>query len=258
MLSLKTFRLYLQASDGGDSPRSTTAVLDVRLFRSSNSKSPLLTQHRFISTDSGLVSHPPVYQKPDASFPILQLRQQPPNPHQASDYTEEHEPDEQFIASESLVIIAVMVAAVAALLFIVVLLAAACMRKRISGSGVDERSNTMEGEPMRMHKADERKQFELRFAPPAGNNMMIDRGGDLGGNAKESGYGGGGCMGNTGCMKLQDNNSTYVTVTRNSLRRDNNGTLSFPSGKGFLFLFESEKLSMIAISLNFIRNTKKL
>ncbi|KAL7060663.1 hypothetical protein AAHC03_09203 [Spirometra sp. Aus1] len=245
ILSLKTFRLYLRASDGGEPVRSTTAVLDIRLSRPSilginvppspqkltNSalQKPLLSSahaspregHRLAAATAAAPPQPP----PSPSHALLSPGGQQSKTALAARPTDS---EDRFGNSESLIVIAVMVAAVAALLFIVIILATACVRKRLyAGSGfTSAASPTLGGEHlqqgahvMRQQKV-AGKNFELRF--PSLEASPMDGTGATEPAASKQVF--------SACMQLPvDHNSTYVTVTRNSLQR-NNGGLSMRGG----------------------------
>lgn len=212
MLSYKTFRLYLKASDQGDPPRTTTAVLDVKL---SGPTVPSL-HPKPASTLS----------KPDAksghqSATYREQKTTRNRPNQQS-YTlgskhqqyQLQQDQENLISTESLIIIAVMVAAVAALLFIVVLLATACLRKRMLAE--QSRRQCPGGAKSTAKNAE----FELQFAGDDGRN-----GGAPGMIKKIYGV-------PTQPPPFIDSASTYVTVTRNTLKRD----LGTPNGT-FVLVF---------------------
>ncbi|KAM3174440.1 hypothetical protein ACTXT7_010550 [Hymenolepis weldensis] len=200
MLSYKTFRLYLKASDQGDPPRTTTAVLDVKL---SGPTVPSL--------------HPKpasTLLKPDAKsgYQSATYREQKTTRNRSNQqsYTQgskhqqyqQQQDQENLISTESLIIIAVMVAAVAALLFIVVLLATACLRKRMLAE--HSRRQCPDGAKSTAKNAE----FELQFAGDDGRN-----GGAPGMIKKIYGV-------PTQPPPFIDSASTYVTVTRNTLKRD--------------------------------------
>ncbi|CDI98213.1 protocadherin 1 [Echinococcus multilocularis] len=201
MLSFKTFRLYLRASDQGKPARITTAVLDVRLsglsFSSHDSK---------ISTTLSRPNTPPIHTS--ATYreqKVVRSRSNQQN-HLPSGKLQQYQQDhDNLISTESLIIITVMVAAVAALLFIVVLLAIACLRKRM----LTEQSRRQC--PTAVKPKLKSAEFELQFAG-------------------EDGEGNGGGPGSTIAKKIYgvssqpppfiDPTSTYVTVTRNTLKGD--------------------------------------
>ncbi|BHF71361.1 homophilic cell adhesion via plasma membrane adhesion molecules [Sparganum proliferum] len=243
ILSLKTFRLYLRASDGGEPVRSTTAVLDIRLSRprtlginvppspqkltNSALQKPLLSSaHASPREDHRLaaaaVAPPP--QTPPSHALLSPGGQQS----KTSLAARPIESEDRFGSSESLIVIAVMVAAVAALLFIVIILATACVRKRLyAGSGfTSAASPTLGGDHlqqgahvMRQQKV-AGKNFELRF-PSLEASPLEGTGATEPAASKQV---------LSACMQLPvDHNSTYVTVTRNSLQR-NNGGLSIRGG----------------------------
>lgn len=215
MLSFKTFRLYLRASDQGKPARTTTAVLDVRLSGSSvpahNPKLPTTLSRPNIPslhTSDTYREQKVVHSKANHQnyLPGSKLQH-----YQQQDH-------ETLISTESLIIITVMVAAVAVLLFIVVLLATACLRKRM----LTEQSRRQC--PATAKPKLKGTEFELQYA----------------GNKGE----GGGCGTSPAIAKkiygvssqpptFVDSTSTYVTVTRNTLKRDDSchrATVAVPNG----------------------------
>ncbi|KAM7535107.1 hypothetical protein Aperf_G00000092057 [Anoplocephala perfoliata] len=199
MLSFKTFRLYLRASDQGDPPRTTAAVLDVRLSGPSiptlNPK-PITTLSR-PDTVSGQT--PATYREQKTARSRSNQQNYIPGS-KLQQYQQQDQ--ESLISTESLIIIAVMVAAVAALLFIVVLLATACLRKRMLAY-----QSRRQG-PGAVKSKSKNAEFELQFAGEDGGNSSAP------GMLKKI-YGV-----PSHPHQFLDSTSTYVTVTRNTLKRD--------------------------------------
>lgn len=199
MLSYKTFRLYLKASDQGDPPRTTAAVLDIRL---SGHITPTLNPKPITALsrpDTASAQNPATYREqktarsrsnqqnyiPGSKLQQFQLQDQ-----------------EGLISTESLIIIAVMVAAVAALLFIVVLLATACLRKRMLAYQSRRQC------PGVVKSKSKNAEFELQFAgEDCDNNSAPEIMKKIYGVPAHS-------------SQFLDSASTYVTVTRNALKRD--------------------------------------
>ncbi|VDM05671.1 unnamed protein product [Schistocephalus solidus] len=245
ILSLKTFRLYLRASDGGEPVRSTTAVLDIRLSRPSSLglhvppnpqkltnavlQKPLQhsthasprDEHRLESTAAAAAAAPSAshgLRGPDG--------QQLKSPAVARPT----EAEDRIGSSESLIVIAVMVAAVTALLFIVIILATACVRRRLyAGSAFTSAASPSlggDGLPQAahiLHQKMEGKNFGLRF-PSLEASSMDGAGVTAAIDPTASKQ-----VLSAGMQLPVDHNSTYVTVTRNSLQR-NNGALSIRGG----------------------------
>ena len=215
MLSFRTFRLYLRASDQGDPPRTSTAVLDIRLTGSSTSTHNLKPVTTLTRPDTSSVHSPTTYREQK----VLRGRSNQPN-YLPSSKLQQYQQQEQdtLISTESLIIIAVMVAAVAALLFIVVLLATACLRKRMLAEQTRRQCPTA--------LKQKNTEFELQFAGADGsagdgsNASMVKK---IYGISSQP-------------PSFIDSTSTYVTVTRNTLnRRDcdhhNRDTVGVSNGK---------------------------
>ncbi|VDD74173.1 unnamed protein product [Mesocestoides corti] len=189
LLSLKSFRLYLRASDQGVPARTTTAVLDIRL---SGPSALLHTQKQ--------TTFAPRIEKP-ALQNTATFREQK-RLLGGSNHLSESRQHDNFISTESLIIIAVMVAAVAALLFIVVLLASACVRKRIMANQARQQCSGA--------RKPTTAEFELQIA-----GEEVGAGGSVGSMVKKI------YEVSPQPPPFIDSTSTYVTVTRNTLRRNN-------------------------------------
>uniref|UniRef100_A0A0R3WXM4 CA domain-containing protein n=1 Tax=Hydatigena taeniaeformis TaxID=6205 RepID=A0A0R3WXM4_HYDTA len=205
MLSFKTFRLYIRASDQGKPARTTTAVLDVRLsgliVPTHNPKLPTSLSRPIIPSLHTSATY--------REQKVVQSKSNQQNHLQGSKLHQYQQQDhESLISTESLIIITVMVAAVAVLLFIVVLLATACLRKRM----LTEQSRRHC--PTTMKSKLKGTDFELQFTGEEGERGAGGEGDNSAVAKKIYGV-------SSQPPTFIDSTSTYVTVTRNTLKRDN-------------------------------------
>ncbi|VDO15996.1 unnamed protein product [Rodentolepis nana] len=199
MLSYKTFRLYLKASDQGDPPRTTSAILDVRL---SGSSVPLLNPKPLLSLSKpGATSNSQSGTYREQKATGNKSKQQGYLSGSKHQQFQRQQDQDHLISTESLIIIAVMVAAVAALLFIVVLLATACLRKRMLAE-----QSRRQG-PGGTKSTSKNAEFELQFADDGGNSAVPGMMKKIYGVPTQP-------------APFIDSASAYVTVTRNTLKRD--------------------------------------